>query len=269
MIDYERRYGAGLPVLLVGVVLVAVLMGAIYQVLAANQRIATVQRKQLLDQQTLSMGIDLLAQELREVSAVGGDLTMLGSQMVAFRAFRAFGLTCEVLSDGPVSLRVAYQGTRFQKGDQVYLFVDGDPEISEDDHWRPFEVAEAHAGGSCGEDGIDAQELTLSGPGPSALEGKIHRGAVVRSWEEVQYAVGRVRGEPYLIRAENGHRSPLVGPLAERNGFELRYLDVEGSPTMALTEVATARITLRTQGDQEGRLGPVGDSLTTSVFLRN
>ena len=267
--DYDRRRGAGLPALLVGVALVAVLTGAIYQVLVTNRRIVTVQRKQLLDQQALSTGIDLLAQELREVSAVGGDLTMLGSQMVAFRAFRAFGLTCEVLSDGPVSLRVAYQGARFKMGDQVYLFVDGDPEISGDDHWRPFEVAEAQAGQRCGEDGIDAQELRLSDPGLSALEGRIHRGAVVRSWEEVQYAVGRVRGQPYLTREENGHRSPLVGPLAERNGFELRYMDVDGNPTMALTEVATVRITLRTQRDQEAGLGPVGDSLTTSVFLRN
>ncbi len=269
MTDREETRGVGLPVLLIGWVLGGVLIGAIYQVLITNQRVSRAQTAQLLDQQVLSAGVDLLAQELREVSAVGGDLTMLGEQAVAFRALRAFGLACEVLTDGPATLTVAYQGARFRSGDQVYLFVDGDPETCEDDDWESLEVAEARDGETCAEDGVAAQKLTLSGSAPVALEGRVHPGAVVRSWDEVQYGLGSVGGKPYLIRWQNERRVPLVGPLAISAGFELVYLDAHGEPTWTPTEVATVRITLRKPSTDPERTGSVQDRVATSVFLRN
>ena len=258
-----------LPVLLVGVVLAGMLMGAIYQVLVANQRISTAQSGQLIAQQALSAGIDLLAQELRGVSAVGGDLTITGDQMVAFRAPRAFGLTCEVLSEQPLTLRVAQEATAFEKGNHVYVFVDGDPQIGEDDSWHAFEILTAVDGLTCGEDGVEAQELRLSSPDPHAARGKVRQGAPVRSWQDVLYTVGQVRGEPYLIREAEGQRAPLGGPLQTENGFEIRFMDGAGELTSATREVTTVRITLRTRGEGNGLSGSVGDSLATSVFLRN
>ncbi len=273
MIDDAGIRGVRLPILFTGVALAGVLAAAIYQVLATTQRISAVQSERLYDQQALHEGVDLMARELQEVSAAGGDLTLVADQMVAFRALRSFGVTCDVqlggTSDGAMTVTVANHGPRFRDGDELYMLVDGDPTTSEDDQWRELQVADARDGETCGEDEIDAQELILSGANLTALPGNVGRGAVLRSWEEVRYEADTTGGHVFLMREHDGHRTPLVGPLSRTGGLELRFMDVGGNRTTAVKEVVTARITLRTEGQSGGGDALAGDSLKTSVFLRN
>jgi hypothetical protein len=256
--------------LLVAVVLGALILGSIYQVLVTNQRISAVQREQVLGQQTVRAGLDVLARELRELSAGAGDLVAMEADRVEFRASRAFGLACEVVNSTPPVLTVAIEGNAFQDGDDVFVFGDGNAQIASDDQWFSVTVDAAVAGETCGDDDVLAQELRLSGPLAQADANSIRRGAIVRQWESVEYELRAVDGGVFLVRISGGEAARLVGPLRPDDGLAFEYLDEDGNATAVAANVARIRITLRTFSavrTEQGRV--VADSLTTSVFLRN
>lgn len=271
MSDRRRTGGVTFPELLVGLVLVAILVGAVYRVLETNYAVASVQRERLLVRDALRTTADLMVRELREVSPAGGDLVTVEEARVVFRAARAFGIACEggAPADDAVALTVAYEGRGFEEGDSVHLFVDGDPSVAEDDTWRPAVVVDAEGGGRCGEDGLEAQNVLLASPGLPAVTSAVPPGAVLRGWESIAYAVGAVDGDAYLVRERAGRRTPLAGPL-RAEGFRLRYMDASGRSTSRSDSVASMEITIRTRGGGEETPGfASADSLTTSVFLRN
>jgi len=257
--------------LLVAAVIGTVLMGAVYQVLVSNQRISGVQREQVVAHQTVRAGLDLLAQELREVSASGGDLLVLGGDSVAFRAFRAHGVVCAVAADGATSIRVMPLGRPFADEEQLYVFADDDPETAVDDAWFSSITQSAGTLGAvtCGADNRAAQRIM---PGLSATQLlRVRPGATVRSWERVRYGMVVRNGESFLMRQVQGQAAaPLVGPLEPGVGLVFDYLDAIGNETAAAAQVARVQITLRTMSEARTEAGQqVRDSLTTSVFLRN
>jgi len=263
--------GFTLVELLIAAVIATILMGAVYQILVTNQRISGVQREQVVAHQTVRAGIDLLAQELREVSASGGDLLVLGGDSVAFRAFRAHGVVCAIGADGPSSIRVMPLGRPFVNEEQIYVFADDDPETAVDDAWFRSTVQDAGTLGAvtCGSDNREAQGIM---PGLSAAQLlRVRPGAIVRSWERVRYGLVVRDGESFLMRQVQGQAAaPLVGPLAPGVGLVFEYLDAVGNETAAAAQVARVQITLRTVSEERTEAGQqVADSLTTSVFLRN
>lgn len=271
----HRSAGFTLVELLVAAVIGTVLMGAVYQVLVTNQRVSGVQREQVVAHQTVRAGLDLLAQELREVSASGGDLLALGGDSVAFRAFRAHGVVCAVSSDGSSSIRVMPLGRPFVDEEQLYVFADDDPETAVDDAWFSSIVQNAGTLGAvtCGADNSPAQQIM---PGLSAAQLlRVRPGAIVRSWERVRYGLEVRNGESFLMRQVQGQTSaPLVGPIDPGVGLVFDYLDASGNETAAAAQVARVQITLRTVSEARTEAGQqarqqVRDSLTTSVFLRN
>jgi len=256
--------------LLVAILISTILLGSIYQVLITNQRIAVVQREQVLGQQTARAGLDILTQELREISAAGGDLTAIEVSRVAFRGLRAFGIACQVTNSTPPIVTVANEGRRFVVGDSVYVFADGNPSISADDQWMAVAVTEVTNNLTCGTDAVPAQRLVLSGPGLQADADRILSGAIVRAWEGVAYETESVDGVTYLSRVRGGVSARLVGPIRADNGLAFRYLDENGSQTNVPANVARIAITLRTLSEARDQAGQqVRDSLTTSVNLRN
>jgi len=267
----HRSAGFTLVELLVAAVIGTVLMGAVYQVLVSNQRISGVQREQVVAHQTVRAGLDLLAQELREVSASGGDLLVLGGDSVAFRAFRAHGVVCAVAADGATSIRVMPLGRPFADEEQLYVFADDDPETAVDDAWFSSITQSAGTLGAvtCGADNRAAQRIM---PGLSATQLlRVRPGATVRSWERVRYGMVVRNGESFLMRQVQGQAAaPLVGPLEPGVGLVFDYLDAIGNETAAAAQVARVQITLRTMSEARTEAGQqVRDSLTTSVFLRN
>jgi len=255
--------------LLIAALIASILMGAVYQVLVTNQRVSIVQREQLLGHHTVRSGIGILAQELREVSAGGGDLQVIESGRVSFRALRAFGVACAIGEDGQPSLRVMTQGRPFTEGEVLYVFADDDPETAQDDVWFSVPASNVSSGFSCGADNQPAQRIMVPGLS-SAQRNRIRPGAPVRSWELVEYGIQVVSGEPYLVRVQGGETSRLVGPLSSDDGLEFVYLDENGNETASAAQVATVRVTLRTDSDArtaEGRT--IDDELTVVVALRN
>lgn len=267
----RRQPSAGFTIveLLVASVVATILMGAVYQVLVTNQRVSVVQREQLTGHQTVRAGIDLLTQELREVSAGGGDLLTIESQRVAFRALRAQGVACVVGTESNPTLRVATLTRPFTEGENLYVFADNDPERTDDDSWLATSVQSVQNGETCGTDGVPAQAIRITGLGAPAFS-RIRQGAQVRSWEEVEYTVRLFSGESYLVRVLNGTAAQLVGPLAANAGLAFEYLDIDGNVTATAAQVARVRVQLKTASDVRTEGGrQVLDSLVTTVHLRN
>jgi hypothetical protein len=66
---------------------------------------------------------------------------------------------------------------------------------------------------------------------------------------------------------------PVVGPLAEGNGFQLDYLDGRGTPTTDLSAIKNIRFTVHGVSAEAVRSGGEAlrpeDDLTAQVTLRN
>ncbi len=75
-------------------------------------------------------------------------------------------------------------------------------------------------------------------------------------------------GEYYLSRESGATTEPLVGPLSP-NGVSFTYLDSLGNVTTNPTAVSQIEVTLRSRSKVINESGPVEDSLTTTIFLRN
>ncbi len=272
--DGTRCEGAGgftLVELLVAIVIAAVLMAAVYQVMVSNQRVSSVQREQVRSQQTVRAGLTVLAQELREVSAAGGDLLVIEPTRVGFRAFRGYGIVCDVGSISSRSVTVAPLGRDFQSEDGLYVFADGNSGIEADDQWLLTAVSSAQADHTCGSgDSELAAQLIALGGLSDAQFAAIQGGAAVRAWEAVEYGLQEFEDGWYLVRDLEGETARLVGPLAGGDGLELEYLAVDGSSASDPGDVARVRITLRTDPPARDEWGhTVGDTLTTAVYLRN
>lgn len=265
----RRTAGFTIVELLVAALVASILMGAVYQVLLTNQRISVVQREQMAGHQTVRAGLDLLAQELREVSGRGGDLLEAEDDQISFRALRAQGVACFTGSTLNPFIRVLVPTRPFVDGEPLYVFADDDPETAADDQWFQATIQDADGGVTCGSDLRPAQELTLTGLS-AAQWARIGPGAQVRSWEEVEYTVQNYSGVSYLVRIQDGDAARLVGPLAPGNGLRFEYLDADGDPTGNAAAVRQIGVTLRTaSAAQTAWGGAVADSLNTSVQLRN
>jgi type II secretory pathway pseudopilin PulG len=265
----SRSAGFTIVELVVSALIASVLLGAIYQVLVTNQRVSVVQREQVTGHETVRAGIDLLTQELREVSAGGGDLLTIGDDSVSFRALRAHGVACVVGSEVTPELRVAVMTRPFVDGETLYVFADLDPETEADDAWLETTIQGVEGDQTCGADNHAAQNLTVTGF-DAAEWARIRQGAPVRSWEEVEYAVEDFSGVPYLVRIEGESVGRLVGPLSGENGLHFEFLDANGDPTANALDVRTVEVELRTNSVAHTEAGEaIGDSLTTAVQLRN
>jgi prepilin-type N-terminal cleavage/methylation domain-containing protein len=260
------RLGFTLVELMVAVVIGGVLMTAVYQVLVTNQRISAVQAEQILAQQTLRGGVDLLTQELREVSAQGGDLLTAEDDAFSIRALRTFGIACVI---DPPQVRVAVEGRPFTGArPSMYIFADGDPNTAADDVWYRVTLNELPQPQTCPGD-RPARRLVIQGLSGDQWAGVLP-GAPVRAYETVRYHLGERAGESYLMRTIGDVTVPLVGPLTAGEGLAFDYLDQDGAATSTLTEVRQIRITIRSDSearDTQGR--QVAAALSVTVFLRN
>lgn len=260
------RSGFTLVELLVSVVIAGILLTAIYQVLETNQRISLVQSEQILAQQTVRAGVDLLAQELREVSAGGGDLLRAEAGRVEFRALRSFGIACVV---NPPQLRVVVQGQPFTMGrPDVYLFVEGDPESSADDRWVEARLNELPQNETC-PGSRPARRLVLGGVAGDDWA-DVRPGAVVRSFVTVAYHLASDETGWYLARTMDDETVFLVGPVVPEAGVRFEYLDDRGNVTGVLPDIRQVRVSLLTDSRVRDRSGRgVEGALATTVFLRN
>jgi len=260
------RGGFTLVELLIVAVLGMVVVGATYQMILTSQEAYTVQIAQMQGQQTVRGGIDILSVELRELSAVEGDILIMDPDKVKVRAMRSFGLVCNTNASGSPIL-VKKIGRYFTSGDSIVVFADNDPDISSDDTILSGVVTAISLGQTC--TGTDtAQSLMVPDLATALANDTVRLGAPVRGFTIYTYGLYLQNGEYYLARESGGTTEPLVGPLSP-NGVSFTYMDSNGVVTTDPTAVSQIEATLRSRSKVTNERGPVTDSLTTTIYLRN
>ena len=123
--------------LLVVTVLGGLVLMAAMQILITNQRTYTAQNAVIQGQQSNRMALELLFNELREVSPSVGDLLAMSSDSVRVRLMRKFSRVCQMdytfPTGQPTSVVLNLQGRRFEVGDSVFVFADNDEKDDDDD----------------------------------------------------------------------------------------------------------------------------------------
>ncbi|MBW3553321.1 MAG: prepilin-type N-terminal cleavage/methylation domain-containing protein [Gemmatimonadetes bacterium] len=276
------REGFTFVELLLVLVLGTMLLGAVYETLSRQEEAYGLFNAVAGTQQDTRMGMDVLAAELREVSAGGGDLIMATQDSLKIRGLRQFGLICATDKNNK-RFTVANLGAGgFVVGDSVLIYVDQDSLKAADDTWQR-DVLSAVGTTTCTTTlglslgsllpGGTLQQLTV--PGAGLRFDSIFPGAPIRSFETVTYRVGTTDGEPFLQRVVSGTATPLFGPVPATGGFRIEYFDTAGTqlttfPLSAADRAIVQRIRLELHARR--RAGGPGstytDSLVSDIYLR-
>lgn len=276
------REGFTFVELLLVLVLGTMLLGAVYETLSRQEQAYGLFSAVAGTQQDTRLGMDVLASELKEVSAGGGDLIMATQDSLKIRALRQFGIICATDKNNK-RFTVATLGVGgFVVGDSVVIYVDQDSLKAADDTWQR-ETLSAVGTTSCTTTlglslgsllpGGTLQQLTV--PGSGLRFDSIFPGAPIRSFETVTYRVGTTDGEPFLQRVVKGAATPLFGPVPATDGFKIEYFDTAGTqlttfPLSAADRGVVHRIRLQLYARR--RAGAPGstytDSLVSDIYLR-
>jgi prepilin-type N-terminal cleavage/methylation domain-containing protein len=282
MLMRSHRRGFTLPELMIAAVLMLIVAGAAYQLLVTTQRLARAQVEQVHLQSSVRSGALLVTSELRELSTVvaghgdQNDIRQVAPSDITYRAMRGIGFICQAPTATQIRIgRLDFSGYRDPQAmrDSALVFLQGNQEAGVDDTWLPLAITDVSDAAQCpgATPGITLTVPTV--PLLTALE----VGTPVRVYEVMQLKLYQSKGELWLgARSVSGGEviQPVVGPLAGPHGFQLDYLDSQGSPTADLSAVKSIRYTLRglsaeavKSGGSEARR--IEDGLTTQVALRN
>ncbi len=264
-----NRKGFTLIELLVVSTVSALLMLSMFQTIVVQQRGFTVQGAATDARQTLRAGMDILANELREVSGRDGDVIMIDADSIHVRSPKNFALVCAVSPTSPI-ITVRTPGPNFSPGDSVFVYADNDPDLSADDAWINGAISAVDTTATCG--GVPAQALTFDTDlAAAAAVDSVRVGAPVRNYTRAGFGLTSSAAGWFLSRWDSIGSSRVVGPLEQPGvGLEFVYRDEFGTVTAVPAEVRQVTVTLRAErGALRPDGSPVGDSLITSIHLRN
>jgi len=279
MVNRRARLGQqGFTVaeVLVYLVVAVVVIAGIYQLLIGQNRLWTKQREMEDVRTSLRAAAALLAYELRQVSAAGGDLYSIETSRVALRSVRGSGIVCAVHSSNP---RVGLSGTTgdFDKtaNDSALVFEAGGSGV-EDDSWVITKVKDTWLTGGGVDNCIWGTSSDITVEVDSAAATGIEVGAPFRAFRRVEYALYSDGSRYWLGRKIGAAPSyeKLTGPLSQPSdsGLVFVYYDQAGNVTANAAEVKFVDIILRGEsyGMVPGLSGPrvQEDSLTLRVSLR-
>jgi prepilin-type N-terminal cleavage/methylation domain-containing protein len=283
MLMQADRQGLTLPELMVAAVLMLIVGGAAYQLLVTTQRLARAQVEQVSLQSNVRSGALVVTNELRELSTtVGGssdqnDILSIAPGQITYRAMRGIGFICQGPSATQLRIgRLDFSGYRDPQAtrDSAYVFVEGSAETGNDDAWVPLAITRVSSAAPC--PGAAGPGITLTVPSAAFLT-SLALGTPVRIYEVMQLKLYQSEGRSWLgARSVSGGEAiqPVVGPLADGDGFQLDYLDGRGAPTADLSAIKSIRFTVQGVSAEAVRSGGgeamrAQDGLTTQVGLRN
>jgi prepilin-type N-terminal cleavage/methylation domain-containing protein len=262
------RRGFTLIELLVVTVLGSIVLLAAVQILITNQRTYTAQNAVIQNQQNARMALDVLFNDLRELSPSGGDILEMGPDEIRVRLMRKFSVVCDWNIGGgdPEIFVFNFPGRRFEPGDSVFVFADNDPNDDDDDAWISAAVSEVDTDQSCPQNDESASRLRFGGQEALFVANAVGVGAPVRSFERFEFGPTVFRGDTYLGR----NSVPVVGPIRPDDGLAFVYRDAMGDVTNTPADVRQIVTTVRTGGGVLNSLGTeVRDSITFWIYTRN
>lgn len=302
------RAGSSLVELVVSLALFAVVGAAVLRALDRQARFHDGILRILETRAQLGATHDMVAAELRGVSAVAGDVERVADSAIVYRQAVGTGLVCRVSGTtvdlGPDVSAAGQTLARMrgapQPGDTAWLFDEGSSLAAADDRWHPAELnAAARATGACvGTPFVDAVldatrtswRLTLGAGTP--LPAGVRAGSIARLTRRARFALYRAgtgdwnlgwsewnagSGAWNVIQPVSGPFLAYSRPTPAASGVALSARDSLGlvlAAGMPLSGVAGLALTTRSATARAVRMDGVargrhGDSLRSLIALRN
>ena len=279
-----RRRGFTLVEIMVALTLMLIVMGAVYKLIVASQRLSRSQAERMNLQSNVRIGSLMVLSDLRELNTVTGgsvaenDLLAIAPTSVTYRGMRGAGYICQAPTATQVRIsRSSFSGYRDPQAirDSLYVFIDGNPDIETDDAWLSTAITDVSTATAC--PGAIGAGITLTTQNTPALVG-LASGTPVRFFEVMELSLQVADGKSWL-----GARSvsagepvqPVLGPLSDGDGLLFSYLNAAGAATIDRTAVKSIQLTLR--GISDGAINPgiegsptrVQEVLVSQINLRN
>ena len=277
----SRAQGFTLVEILMVTLLSAIVMGSIYQMIVLQDRSTREQYAIVETQQNARTALAVMTSDLKEVSAVAGDVSAADSLSISFRALRKAGIAC-AKDAGNGYLDVHELGGAFAVGDSVVVFAEGaNVNSANDDTWLTLQISNVAAltVASCG--GLNP--FNASGwrriyfnASPLAL---VTTGALVRSFTPTRYRITDNGEWGQLMRTESGTETAIIEHLSRTSdgGLRLRYFNQAGAQipdnTLAANLANIMRVQVKVRGKAVSQVDKAGnnryqDSLVTTVYMR-
>jgi prepilin-type N-terminal cleavage/methylation domain-containing protein len=264
-----RSHGYTLVEVLVAMTLTGIVVAGTLRALTAQKKFYARQARILEARHAMRASATILASELREVSAAGGDLYDVASDSVALRSTVGFAIVCGVNgASGSLSLTHLSGHFRLEAADSALVFVENGTGDG-DDLWRALQVTAINASGpSCVSGATPEREIAVTGD----LSG-IWVGAPVRLFRPYVFALFEMDSRWWLGRRNRGsgpNYVPVAGPLAPPgdDGLELTYYRADGATTLDPSLVTRVDIAVRAPTFKTAT-EPAYRDLSTSTHLRN
>ena len=273
--ESQRRGGFTLIELLIGVVVAIIIMAAVYKVQVVQMSMYGQQRELMNVRGSLRAGVALMAWEVRQASAAGGDIYAMGPTSITLRSVQGLGTLCTRDSILP---RFGIRGTPAAMAattdDSVLVYA------ALESTWKVLRITAAGTPASLG---VGACDWTGSGDPDIAVSlgvvaasdtSGIEIGVPIRAFRRVEYGLylDVMDGRWWLGRKVGAAASyeKLTGPLLPSGGLLITYVDSTGAPTANPALVKRIDITIRAEsyGLPAGQSTYEVDSLTTSVAVR-
>ncbi|HUF13888.1 MAG TPA: prepilin-type N-terminal cleavage/methylation domain-containing protein [Longimicrobiales bacterium] len=250
----RERAGFTLIELVMAVVLSAMILGAVFQLVFAQNRMYGHQQGLADARQTLRAAGSLLAWELRHLSAAGGDIYAIGADSVSVRSFDGAGVVCRKrVTDGKYGLYSTTGDIAAGDSALVYLILSN---RTADDVWRTVSIQQVNTAA-----GFLMNTACAIWPGPLSIEMAVELGisanadtagmrvgAPLRTFHRRTYRMIQRNDKWWLgVRQGDGSYQLLTGPLQAGDGLELRYMDAAGASTTVPANVRAVEFVLRSE----------------------
>jgi prepilin-type N-terminal cleavage/methylation domain-containing protein len=248
------RPGFSLIELLIAMLVGSVVMAAVISLFIGQNRGLSQQRELSDTWLTLRSGVEVLAYDLRQASASGGDLRNLTSSSFEVRGRRGSGVACAKV--GYTYYLTDASGT-FASGDSLMLAT-----VETTPVWRNLRIATAAtltSDTACAQAGNRATVRVAFASGADTTNVQI--GSLMQPFTWTAYNLLTSGGRPWL--GANG--SPVTGPLTS-SGLSLTFYTSAGATTTTPANVTAVRMTLR--GESFGRSSSSRQRLQDTVSIR-
>jgi prepilin-type N-terminal cleavage/methylation domain-containing protein len=280
----SNRRGFTLTEIMIALTMMLIVMGAVYRLMISTQRVSRGQAERVSLQSNVRIGSLLVLNDLRELNTVTGgspdqnDILAIAATDITYRGMRGTGFICQAPTATQIRIsRSSFSGYRdpLAVRDSLYVFIEGNPDTDADDGWLPVAITAVSTTTAC--PGTIGAGITLSTPNTASLLG-LATGTPLRFFEVMQLKLHAADGKSWLgARSVSAGEAvqPVLGPLADGDGFLLNYSDAAGAVTADRTGIKSIRITLRGISDDavnlgiEGSLTHVQEELVSQVALRN
>jgi prepilin-type N-terminal cleavage/methylation domain-containing protein len=279
-----NRRGFTLTEIMIALTMMLIVMSAVYKLMISTQRVSRGQAERVSLQSNVRIGSLVVLNDLRELNTVTtglphqNDILAIAASDITYRGMRGIGFICEAPTETEIRIsRTSFSGYRDPQAvrDGLYVFIDGDEDREGDDRWLPVPITAVSTATAC--PGAIGAGITLTTPNTASLVG-LATGTPIRFFEVMRVKLHQADGKSWLgvgsVSAAEAIQ-PVLGPLADGDGFLLRYLDAAGNVTTDRRAIKSIQVTLRGISDgavnvgAEGNLSHVQEELVSQVSLRN